>query len=95
MTTFNVVRFRVKPGQDEAFLDAHRAGKADWPGLVRGVMLRTGERSYCLVGEWADAHALANARAQDDRHARQFPRHAGGSWRRDGRDGCGVGACRA
>lgn len=64
MTTFNVVRFRVKPGQDEAFLDAHRAGKADWPGLVRGVMLRTGERSYCLVGEWADAHALANARAR-------------------------------
>ncbi|HSZ89110.1 MAG TPA: antibiotic biosynthesis monooxygenase [Acetobacteraceae bacterium] len=64
MSTFNVVRFRVKPGQDEAFLDAHRAGKAGWPGLVRGVMLRTGERSYCLVGEWADAHALANARAR-------------------------------
>jgi hypothetical protein len=50
MSTFNVVRFRVKPGQDEAFLDAHRAGKAGWPGLVRGVMLRTGERSYAWLG---------------------------------------------
>ena len=94
MTTFNVVRFRVKPGQDEAFLDAHRAGKADWPGLVRGVMLRTGERSYCLVGEWADACA-GERTCQDDRHARQFSRHAGGSWRRDGCHGCGVGTCRA
>ena len=64
MPTFNVVRFRVKPGQDQAFLDAHRAGKAAWPGLARGVMIRTGERSYCLVGEWPDADALANARAR-------------------------------
>ena len=64
MATFNVVRFRVKPGQDQAFLDAHRAGKAAWPGLVSGVMIRTGERSYCLVGEWADAGAMANARSR-------------------------------
>ena len=64
MTTFNVVRFRVKPGQDQAFLDAHRAGKAAWPGLVHGVMIRTGERSYCLVGEWAEAEAMANARSR-------------------------------
>ena len=64
MATFNVVRFRVKPGQDQAFLDAHRAGKAAWPGLVSGVMIRTGERSYCLVGEWAEAEAMANARSR-------------------------------
>ena len=64
MATFNVVRFRVKPGQDQAFLDAHRGGKANWPGLLRGVMIRTGERSYCLVGEWADSDALASARAR-------------------------------
>lgn len=63
MTSFNVVRFRLKPGQDAAFLDAHRAGKANWPGLERGLMVRTGDRTYCLIGEWADAEALANARA--------------------------------
>jgi quinol monooxygenase YgiN len=63
MPTFNVVRFRVKPGQDQAFLDAHRGGKANWPGLVRGAMIRTGEGSYCLVGEWTDTDALASARA--------------------------------
>ena len=62
MPTFNVVRFRIKPGSDQAFLDAHRNGKAAWPGLSRGVMIKTGEQSYCLVGEWADADALAQAR---------------------------------
>jgi hypothetical protein len=64
MSTFNVVRFRIKPGREAEFLDAHRNGKADWPGLVRGHIVKTGERSYCLIGEWSDAGALAGARAQ-------------------------------
>ena len=33
MTAFNAVRFRVKPGQDQAFLDAHKKIAGDWPGL--------------------------------------------------------------
>ena len=33
MEVYNVVRFKVKPGQEQAFLDAHRDGKAKWPGL--------------------------------------------------------------
>jgi len=44
MPVFNVVKFRVKPGLEAHFLDAHRGGKANWPGLVRGVMIMTGER---------------------------------------------------
>lgn len=62
MTAVNVVRFRVKPGMDETFLDAHRGGKAAWPGLARGFIIKTGERSYVLVGEWLDKKALADAR---------------------------------
>jgi hypothetical protein len=64
MTAVNVVRFRVKPGMDEAFLDAHRQGKAAWPGLLRGFIVKTGDRSYTLVGEWVDANALAHARTR-------------------------------
>ncbi|CAN7706519.1 DUF718 domain-containing protein [Bosea sp. LjRoot9] len=64
MTTFNVVRFRVKPGQDEGFLAAHRDGKAQWPGLVNGHIIKTGDRSYCLIGEWADAAAIKAARPE-------------------------------
>jgi quinol monooxygenase YgiN len=64
MTAFNVVRFRVKPGQNKAFLDAHRGGRADWPGLKRGTMIQTGEQTYCLLGEWTSMDALAAARPQ-------------------------------
>jgi hypothetical protein len=62
MAAFNVVKFRVKPGEDAAFLDAHRDGKAQWPGLVRGTIIMTGDRTYCLIGEWSSAAALAAAR---------------------------------
>jgi hypothetical protein len=64
MPAFNVVKFRVKPGQDAAFLDAHRDGKANWPGLVRGVTIKTGDRAYCLIGEWNDTGAIADARSE-------------------------------
>jgi quinol monooxygenase YgiN len=64
MSTFNVVRFRVKPGHEARFLDAHRDNKANWPGLSRGVMIKTGELAYCLIGEWTDADALAQGRGE-------------------------------
>jgi len=62
MAVFNVVRFRVKTGQEDRFLGAHQDGKANWPGLLRGAMIKTGDRAYCLIGEWADEDALRNAR---------------------------------
>ena len=62
MTAFNVVRFRVKPGQDQAFLDAHRRVQADWAGLRRANIVKTGERAYCIIAEWSDMDALAAAR---------------------------------
>jgi len=64
MPAFNVVRFRVKPGQEERFLDAHRDNKANWPGLARGMMIRTGDHTFCLIGEWADTNAIGQARAK-------------------------------
>jgi hypothetical protein len=62
MTAFNVVRFLVKPGREQEFLDAHRNVEADWPGLKKVNMIKTGERSYCIIGEWADMADLAAAR---------------------------------
>lgn len=64
MTTFNVVRFRVKEGRDEEFLAAHRDGKANWPGLDAGHIIKTGERTYCLIGEWANVDAIKAARPE-------------------------------
>ncbi len=62
MTAFNVVRFRVKPGRDQAFLDAHKTIKATWPGLRQAHIIKTGERSYCLIAEWEDIDACSKAR---------------------------------
>jgi hypothetical protein len=62
MTAFNVVRFRAKPGREQEFLDAHRNVEADWPGLRKVNMIKTGERSYCIIGEWTDMADLAAAR---------------------------------
>ena len=64
MTAFNTVRFKTKPGMDDAFLAAHRDVGAQWPGLRHASMIRTGESRYCLIAEWESAEALAAARPQ-------------------------------
>ena len=62
MTAFNAVRFRVKPGREAEFLDAHRAIAAQWPGLRRASIVETGGGGHCLIAEWEDMDALAGAR---------------------------------
>ena len=60
----SAVRFRVKPGREQEFLDAHKKVEANWPGLRHANMIKTGERTYCIIAEWSDMDALANARTQ-------------------------------
>jgi heme-degrading monooxygenase HmoA len=62
MAAFNVVRFRVKPGREQEFLNAHRNAQVDWKGLKRVNIIKTGDRSYCIIAEWADMDDLAAAR---------------------------------
>jgi antibiotic biosynthesis monooxygenase (ABM) superfamily enzyme len=62
MPAFSTVRFRVKPGREDEFLDAHRNVRSDWPGLIHASIVKTGERSYSLIAEWTDIDALASAR---------------------------------
>jgi quinol monooxygenase YgiN len=62
MPAFNAVRFRVKPGRDQEFLDAHAKVHAEWPGLTHVNIVKTGDRAYCIIAEWTDMDALAQAR---------------------------------
>ena len=62
MTAFNVVRFRVKPGREQEFLDAHRNVQWKWPGSNEFDMIRTGDRSNCVIGEWENTASIAAAR---------------------------------
>jgi len=62
MTAFNIVRFRVKPGFDAQLIDEHRKVKEVFPGMRRAALVKTGDRSYCFVGEWDEMEDIAEAR---------------------------------
>ena len=62
MTAFNAVRFQVKPGRNQEFLDAHAQVARDWPGLRHVNLIQTGEQAYCIIGEWDDMDSMAAAR---------------------------------
>jgi antibiotic biosynthesis monooxygenase (ABM) superfamily enzyme len=62
MTAFNAVRFKVKPGREQDFLDAHRKAEANWPGLAHASIIKTGERTYCIIAQWSDMDSLSKAR---------------------------------
>lgn len=64
MTAFNAVRFKVKPGREQEFLDAHRGVGADWPGLRHASIVDAGGGGYCIIAEWDDMASLAAAREQ-------------------------------
>ena len=64
MTAFNSVRFKVKPGRNQDFLDAHREIDRDWAGLRHVNIIQTGDQDYCIIGEWDDMDSLAAARPQ-------------------------------
>ncbi len=64
MTAFNAVRFRVKPGRDKDFLDAHKKIDRNWRGLEHVNVIKTGDSTYCIIGQWTDMAALADARSE-------------------------------
>lgn len=64
MAAFNVVRFKVKSGMEDAFLDAHRNIAERWPAMVNANIIRTGEGRYCIIVEWQSMEALAACRPQ-------------------------------
>ena len=64
MTAFNVVRFRVKPGNAEAFIEAHRNMRPTLKGFISGSLVRTGDQTFCMVGEWRNFQSIVNSRPQ-------------------------------
>lgn len=63
-SAFNVVRFRVKPGREQAFIDAHRRADTAFMNFRHGALVSLGDRRYCFIGEWESFDAIAAARPQ-------------------------------
>ena len=64
MTAFNVVRFKVKPGNEQQFVDAHRKLRPAFKGFLGGSLIKTGDQTFCFVGEWRTFQSIATARPQ-------------------------------
>jgi len=64
MTAFNIVRFKVQPGQQERFIEAHRKARPNFEGFRGGVLVKTGEQTFCIIGEWASFKKMAEARPE-------------------------------
>ncbi len=64
MTAFNIVRFRVKPGAEQRFLDVHRKMKPNFKGFVAGHVVQTGDHTFCIIGEWRNFQSIVAARPQ-------------------------------
>lgn len=64
MTAFNVVRFKVKPGNEQRFVDAHRKLRPAFKGFLGGNLIKTGDQTFCFVGEWRTFQDIATARPQ-------------------------------
>jgi hypothetical protein len=64
MTAFNVVRFKVKPGNEQQFIDAHRKTRPAFKGFLGGSLIKTGDQTFCFVGEWRTFQNIATARPQ-------------------------------
>jgi hypothetical protein len=60
----NVVRFKVKPGRDQQFLEHNRKPRSGFAGFLGARIIKTGEQTYCLVGEWKSQQSLVKARPQ-------------------------------
>ena len=63
MTAMNVVHMRVKPGHEDEFVRIHQTmGMKGMPGVQNFWLVRSGERSYIVVGEWTNLEVMVAAR---------------------------------
>jgi hypothetical protein len=65
MTAYNVVRFRVQPGRDKEFIALNKEmARSVMKGFRKGALIKTGDRSFCFIGEWDSFDAIVAARGE-------------------------------
>lgn len=60
---YNVVRFKVKPGKEKDVMDVWKSGPMP-KGAGKGALIKTGDRTYCFVGEWDSMNSIVAARPE-------------------------------
>lgn len=65
MTAYNVVRFRVQPGRDKEFIALNKEmTRSVMKGFRKGALIKTGDRTFCFIGEWDSFDAIVAARSE-------------------------------
>jgi quinol monooxygenase YgiN len=62
MAAINIVRFRVRPGSEQQFIEEHQRLRPEFEGFLGGSLVRTGDNTFCMVGEWEDFQSIVDAR---------------------------------
>lgn len=63
MAVMNVVHMRVKPGMEQEYIRIHTdMQNSGMPGIRNFWLVRSGDRSFMVVGEWETMAAMAAAR---------------------------------
>ena len=47
---------------ENAFVEAHEKAVLNAAGLRKATLVKTGDRTFCFIGEWSDMDSLAAAR---------------------------------
>ena len=61
MAGYNVVRFTVKEGMDDKFINENKTLAFNAKGFRKANMIKTGDRDYCFIAEWDSASDSLNA----------------------------------
>ena len=62
MTAFNIVRFRAKPEFLHEFQELYRTLPRSFEGLRKISLVKTGDFTFCGIGEWESLEAMSAAR---------------------------------
>ena len=62
MAAINIVRFRVRPGSEQQFIEEHQRLRPEFEGFLGGSLVRTGDNTFCMIGEWEDFESIVDAR---------------------------------
>jgi hypothetical protein len=64
MAAFNVVRIRVKPGYEQQLIDLHKKARSGFKGFDNGWLVKTGDQTFCIVGQWKSFQSIVAARPE-------------------------------
>lgn len=62
MTAFNSVRFQIKPGHEDEFVELFSSAPRNFEGLRKMALVKSGDGAFFSIGEWDTFQHMVDAR---------------------------------